>query len=290
MVSRKIWIAVALSLILTSPSCGGDSSSGSGKGKVVTIKGALKNVQGKKVAVGAKTKGGKNYKGKVDPKTKKFEVNVPKGEKVSLSMQVNGQTKPMKFVKHKGLANDGVQNDEVVEVFDTDALTKLDIDFGEIDLSDEDLIIGDEAGEDSIFEYMDFDGDGYEDFDDDSIDLDGDGKMDWEDDAVSYDFDGDGEDDWVDEGDNWDDFADDEGDWAGFYDSDDLCDLDGAECVVPDEYIDENGNPFEGEENPEDNNGGTDENSLNCDKACAKECGNDSNCFQECIAANCQID
>lgn len=275
MLCTKGFKVFGICLLVSFLACGGSdsssSSSGGGKGKVATIKGALKNAQGKKVAVGAKSKSGKVYKAKIDPKSDMFVLNVPKSEKIALSVNVGGQVKPLKFIKHKPVQsgnNKGsaisslVSEVNIGEVFDLDFLMKLDVDLGNIDLMDPELIIGDEEDEISIMKYMDYDGDKDNDWEDDKIDLDGDGTMDWEDPDLDIDIDGDGEDDWEDANDTWDDFADDEQDWVSFYDEEDMCGLDDTQCGVPDEYIDEEGNPYD----EEDDNGNTEEDDDNTDE------------------------
>jgi len=293
---------------------GGDSATGGGgnikKGQVRTITGTLKDASGD-TAVGAKTSSGKTIKGVLDPKTKKFSINLPKNDSAVISVKTGGVTKRLRFVRNetagaapgKADAADGANGTFEVPGgnFSSDA------DLGEITVLVEgmDIIIGDDAVEVSIFFYVDMDGDGTSDWFD--TDDDGDGVDDWADEDWM-----DVEIDWFDEDDEsaWDFFEDD--DFCNFDEEGEICWPDDDEWFSEDECEEEEASEycfFEGDEgffgdeegdddwwNPDDEDPGEtgvdtdlpdpDETGMpaECAEQCTAQCDEDSACLAACAA------
>jgi hypothetical protein len=281
--------------------CGGGGSSSPKKAATKTIKGKLTGLKGP-TTVGAKTSDGKALKAVIDPKTKEFAINLPKGKSAVMSVKSGTEVKKVSFARDK---NGGAKQDNFT--YDIpDVPFQKDADLGTLDFGEagEDIVIGDEADETSVWDYVDSDDDGIMDFDDG--DDDGDSTEDFSDaDWAS-------EDDWVDTA------MDQDSDWD-FYEADDMCDMSGtAECMPEDgeffsaddcdsaagaEYC-----YFEGDDGfytdddsswmpddidlpddtnpPDDTNGGhgTNPPDTNCLTACDKECADDEMCLSDCVA------
>ncbi len=207
----------------------GPATKSNGKGQVRTVSGALTNTDAE-TAVGARTADGRTLKGVIDPATNRFSVNLPKDVSAILSIKVGDELKKVAFVKQLTPPKADGADSWGFEIPDTQFLE--DADLGMIDVQDaiadaEDaamqgvILVGDDAGETSVWAYVDEDLDGLSDL----VDLDDDG------DGIEDLLDG----DWKDEIDELLDL-DDESVWD-FFDLDDFCDLeaeDGPVCLPED--------------------------------------------------------
>lgn len=263
--------ALALSLLAA---CGGGSDSGGSltalakeKGQVRTISGTLAGATDE-VGVGVKTQSGKEVVATIDPKTGRFSATLPKGESAVLSIKQGGQLKRVKFPRKPEDKADAAT--DPTPFIPGDGFVK-DANLGTIDVSGdgEEIIVGDDPDEFSIWNF---------------VDADDDGTIDWSDpDAIGTEL----EDDWI--------VEDDDAFWDLFEDAA-LCDLD-AEAVCEGNSFDEDlcaeGGPdaelwctYEGDEDFYepcyldliDLEAAGDE----CDAPCAGIASVDEACFDEC--------
>jgi hypothetical protein len=188
--------------------CGGGSSDGSlsdlakGKGQVRTISGTLSGATGE-VGVGVKTDDGKEVIANIDPKTNRFSASIPKGQSAVLSIKAGGQMKRVKFPRKPAGKTD--EASDFSSLIPADAFEKT-AHLGTIDISGEgeEIIVGDDEGEESIWAFVDEDDDGI---------------VDWEDPDAEFDA---TEDDWISEEDDA---------WWDLFEEVSLCDLESeAEC------------------------------------------------------------
>ncbi|MBT9555724.1 MAG: hypothetical protein IV100_06820, partial [Myxococcales bacterium] len=204
---RTLQGLIAVALAAVTDACeSSDSSSTTGTtgktGQVRTVTGAITNLQ-KGAAIGAKLKSGKTVKGVIDPKTKKFSINLPKNQSAVLTIKsADGQLKKLKFVQSnvKPLPGALTEGETTFEI-PGDAF-KEDANLGAINWEDDtetpgEIVCGDDEGEFSVFDFFD------------EADLE-----DWE------------------EGDWFDSFGED--DWD-FYESDDICSFDGEDICYPED-------------------------------------------------------
>ncbi len=186
----------------SSPSSSSNTNTtGTKKGQIRTVTGSLKSIPaGKKVAVAAKTKDGKELKAVIDPKTNKWSINLPKGQPAQIALNVEGVIRKIKFPKNLKVGKTDATADEFDYSIPDDAFVG-DADLGALDWTDDngagDITCGDDPDENSIFEFSDADGDG---------------KSDWEDPDMNWATD-----------EAWEDAAGKAEEW---FDSNDLCDLD----------------------------------------------------------------
>lgn len=146
---------IAVALAAVTGACGSSSSSDStgtsGKtGQVRTVTGAITNLQ-KGAAIGAKLQNGKTLKGVIDPKTKKFSINLPKNQSAVLTIKsAEGLLKKLKFVQTKGKPTAGALTEgETTFEIPGDSFTE-DANLGQIDWNDDtetagEIICGDDG-------------------------------------------------------------------------------------------------------------------------------------------------
>jgi len=203
------------------------------------ITGKLTGCNGK-LALGAECRG-KDKKGNVvrrkflaaiDPQKHTFELTLPKGLECTMSYRCGANTKKVKFVRQqiqkppqalKIGTNLGIQTLEVKEVTGyTIPEIVINANTGEINFSEDVIVVGDGPNEKSIWKFVDSDRDGTVDFDD-PIDNKT-GKYYWQESEWKL------LDDWIGNA-----------DWVNF-EADDLCDPSNSKylCVPePDERLDE---------------------------------------------------
>ena len=144
--------------------------------KTRTVSGAL---TAEDTDIAAKTSDGETILGEVDENTGEFSIELPADVAAILSVHVDGQIKKLAFLKSETFEDVIPAELLTFEIPETDFAEALDM--GVVDLSglDDVVVIGDDEGEKSVFECVDFDADGVMDFLD--YDDDGDGIDDLDD-------------------------------------------------------------------------------------------------------------
>ena len=125
--------------------------------KTRTVSGAL---TAEDADIAAKTSDGETILGEVDENTGEFSIELPADVAAILSVHVDGQIKKLAFLKSETFEDVIPAELLTFEIPETDFAEALDM--GVVDLSglDDVVVIGDDEGEKSVFECVDFDADG----------------------------------------------------------------------------------------------------------------------------------